>query len=423
MTPLRPLDGYVVAPDVAAEVVAPAYDVLTPQQRRSHAVAQPLSFLSVLPAEEADGAPTRAEEQAGGAQDGAEGQSGGDDLAAARQRLQDLVARGVFRPWPRPFLAVYRLADGNHVQTGLVGDLPVSAIRDGTVKPHERTRPARVAQLVRFLAEVGVASSPASLTFRADQDLRAALAHVTARAPHRELADPGGVRQALWIIEDPGEVAALAAASAGVGALYITDGHHRVAAADRYARRSGAGKDDPAACVLVVLFPHDELRVLGHDRAITGVGEDAAARLREAASGGGLDLRAATAAERPLGPGRVRVRHAAGSFEVAVPAGRRPGAPVSELAVAFLHDEVLPLLGIVDTRTDWRLTSVPRLDDGETLDELLRRGDADLTFEVPPPSIADLMEVADAGQTMPPKSTFFVPKVRSGLLLRFRKAG
>lgn len=395
---IRPLHGYVVAAEHAAEVCAPAYDALSPDERAAHVAANPRSFLSVLPeAEYTDAA----------------------RLTAAASRLDDLIAGGVFVRQPAPFLLVYRLHDGAHTQTGIVGDLPVTAIRSGHVRAHEYTRPDREAQIVRFLDAVGVASSPVCLAYRAEPTVDGLVADATTGPPRVALTTDDGLRQELWVIDDPGQIERLQGALAGIGDLYITDGHHRSAAALRFAEAVGADATDPAAQLLVVLFPHDQLRVIDYDRVVYGLAGHTPSGLRAVLSSQGFETRALDGPARPSGRGSFTLALADGWSEVAIPPGVRAGGPVAQLDVSILHDEVIgPMLGIEDARSDPRLHYVPGIHGPQVLSALVRRDGAG--FVPHPPSVAELMAVADAGQVMPPKSTYFAPKVRSGLVLRFR---
>lgn len=395
---LRPLEGYVVAPERAAEAVAPPYDALTPAQRATHVERHPASFLSVLPEEPDDAS-----------------------LADAAAALDRLVDDGVYRPEPGRFVGVYRLTEGGHEQTGIVADLAVSEIAAGRVHAHEHTHPDRVADLVRFLEVVGVSSSPVSLAHRPDPDVARTLAEATTAPPRIDLTDPDGVRQQLWIVDDDAAIAALLAAYHRVPELYITDGHHRIAAACEFAQLIG---DDagPAGATLAVCFPSDQLQVRDFGRAIRGLephGDPDA--VRAAIADRGLPVRPLPVPARPTTSGEVSVVLPDGWSTLQLPPDLRDERSTAErLDVALLHREVIaPVLGVEDPRRDRRMHYVPGTVGLEELGALVGELDG-VGFVLHPPSVAELMAVAEAGEVMPPKSTYFTPKPRSGLLLRFR---
>ena len=389
MTGLRPLQGYVVDPEHAAEVVSPAYDALTPTERAEHVADHPRSFLSVLP----DAALANDEE-----------------LAAARRRVEELIAQGVYAPRPGPFAAVYQLREGGQVQTGLVGGVPLEWGHAGRIRAHEATRPERVRQIVRFFDQVGVASSPVSLAFRGGEPLAAAMEDVTRGDPHLDI-DRAGVRQRLWVLDAPRD---LLAAAAGLERLYITDGHHRTAAA--LARRTASAGGHPP--LLAVLFPARELRLVDYHRivhqpAVTGPS------LIGALEAAGWQARALDGVAAPERPGRMVVLSDAGRWLVQLPADDADD-PVASLDVSRFQRAVLSeVLGIADVRSHDGIEFVPGDQGIGALAEAVTGTDA-LAFALHPPTMDELMAVADQGAVMPPKSTYFTPKVRSGLLLRFQ---
>ena len=389
MTPLAPIHGYVVAPAVADEVVAPPYDALTPEERNRHVETHPRSFLSVLPEAEYTTGPT---------------------LDAARARLHELITEGVFEPHPEPFVAIYRLIEGSHAQTGLVAAVPAEWGLAGRIRAHEATRPDRVEQLVMFLERVGVASSPVSLAFRDHTDLVDAIAVATRGEPDVSV-DDGDVAQHVWIVEEPGP---LLAAGSEVERLYITDGHHRTAAALAHTSEPG-GIEAP---LLSVLFPAEELRLVDYHRVL----EEPDVGLEELVA----TLRAADWEVEPLdgirAPRERRELVAVdreGAWVARIPERDVGDDPVGHLDVARFHDEILgAVLGVDDVRSHPGLRFIAGDKGIGALAEAVTGNEA-IGFALHPPAMDELMDVADAGAVMPPKSTYFTPKVRSGLFLRF----
>ncbi|MBW3658409.1 MAG: DUF1015 family protein [Actinobacteria bacterium] len=404
MTSLHPYRGWLVSPTAADRVVAPAYDSLSPAERGAVAAAQPDSFLNVMrsPEDQPPGAALDREEL----------------LAASRATLDRLLAEGAFDRSARPAYQVLRMRRGEHVQTGVVGTVPVDDIGP-VVRLHEETREDKEDDLVRHLEVVGVESSPVGLVHRGPSPVADLLARVTERAPDLTVTAEDGLEQQVWTVAAEDDTAAIERAFRDVPALYLTDGHHRAAAAVRYARRAGVQDGDaPPARLLVVVFPAAELRLEPYHRVVRGVGADRA------------DAVLAALAERftvtpVVVPGVPDPPDAAGAFLLHLAdrwhriRSAAPGAaadPVTALDVTVLQERILgPVLGIADPRTDERLEFVPGT---RGLEELVRRaGDDGAAFALAPTDVTELMAVADAGAVMPPKSTWFEPKLRSGMFL------
>jgi len=381
---LAPLRCLVVDQDAALDVISPAYDALTPPQRTEVARQRPRSWLNVTRS------PIRPDQRA-------------DDPAlirANRQALVELLGAGLFTE-VGPALFLYRLSTDDHHQTAIVGHLPLAAARDGRLLGHEGSQADRVMGLAANLAEVAVTSSPVTATWRQEA---APEAVARARAGARLVVDvtvPGDVRQEIWAVTDPSDIAALAA-SVSPPPLFIVDGHHRTAAAEHYraAHPARSPFDDE---LLVAALPSGELQVSSFHRLVR------------------LDDTAAAWWDRQRG--------AAGEAGPPVPAGRAVAvvgadgrwvqitlADGDELDVTLLHRQLLEAeLGLAPG--DPRLSYVPG---NFGLEELARRARADgaLGFALAPPAVGTVLDLAQAGRSMPPKATFFHPKVRSGVFVR-----
>lgn len=391
------LRGAVVDPALAPEVTTPPYDAMTvagrTQWRRDH----PDSWLHVLPVGDVDD----------------------HELArclTALERLRTLA----FHPVATPFVAVYQLVRDGISQTGFIADLDVRAFSDGLVHAHEQTRRTREEELARHLDVVRVHSSPVCLMHRRSPQLADVLAEVASRPPRLDLTDDPAmdaataspshpVTQRLWVVDDAATVATLLDAADQLTDLVVTDGHHRAAAASRVASLDADG----SAHVLVAIFPSDEVTVAAFDRVLSIDPAAHLARLREL-----VEVEPAGRPHRPTGPGRAVVATRDGWFDVALPVpdngDRRQSLDVVRLERLLAH-----AADIVDPRGDDRLSYSAGL--GTTpLEAIVADGDH-VGWALWPTSVEDVIAIATAGGTLPPKSTYVVPKARSGLLLIPRK--
>jgi uncharacterized protein (DUF1015 family) len=399
---LQPFRGSVVHPDRARRVVAPPYDALTPADRAALAATDPDSYLGALP-------------PGGPAVDG-------DALDAALHRCRDhlaaLVDAGRYVPLDGPAVGVLQLGAGPGRATAIVGDVPVDAFEDGRVRPHEQVGETRVHDLARYLEVVGVASSPVALAQRPDPEVSAATAAATSAPPDVAYRADDDVDVALWCVADPALQRRLCDAVAGAGVAYLADGHHRAAAAARYARDVGAGPDDAAGRVLSAVVPSDQLTVLAFHRRLDGVlptaddgGSGVAAAVDavlDRVRGAGI---AVTALESPGTPGRAhRVTLTADGrwWELDLARSARTDDVVESLDVRLVERDLIPLL------TDRAVSAVP-VPAPLGVDALVVPGAVGVALH--PPPVTAVLAVADAGRDLPPKTTYIAPKLRSGLLV------
>ncbi|MFA9443977.1 DUF1015 family protein [Egicoccus sp. AB-alg6-2] len=399
MAELLPFVGHVVAGGGAHAVVAPPYDALTPAQRTAMAAADPRSFLNVLPP---SGPEVEADLE--------------HTLRACRRNLDRLLGDGHFRPIADPALAVVAIGTGADRATAIVGDLEVGAFTatgEDRVLPHERVRPARVANLVRYLEVVGIASSPVALTHRPHPAVPAATAAATARPPDVAYRDEAGTDLALWLVDDADLQAELRAAVAAAGRLFVADGHHRAAAVA--AHRPGTGR------VLSAILPGDHLRILPFHRRIHGLGTPVPAeallqRLRDR----GLLLQPLDGASPPAVPGIVHLAIGGTWWAVDLRERRTGAGPVESLDARRAEREVLaPLLAAAeDPGTDTDPANDPRVVAVPAPQGLASLAAPDVVgVALAPPALEDVLAVAEAGEVMPPKTTYVLPKLRSGLLV------
>ncbi len=408
----RPFDAYLPRPDLASQVVSLPYDSLPTNGTLRQDEDSQFGFLNLIRSEVDHPALT--------------GEGRRALLGAAAARLRTIIGEGLYEHHPAPVFFVCRLSQGGHSQTGVIADVPLVAYDAGKIKVHELTRKGQEDRLVEYMQLVRANFLPLFLVHRPLPAIDAARAASTAGAPAVDVDAGDGLRITVWVVDDPAAVRSWEEALAGLGHAYVADGHHRAAAASRFAAAQraafpDAGEDEPWQRVLAVLFQSDQLRIHAYHRCLADLGDhDAGSFLAELGARFPLQPLAGAAGEaaRPRRRGEVAVHVGTGWWMLTLPPAllQRPG--VAGLDVTVLHDEVLaPLAGVTDARTDPRLEFVPGTLGMEELERLRHRGWA-AAFALHPVSVDELLDVADRHETMPPKSTWFAPKLRSGLVVR-----
>jgi uncharacterized protein (DUF1015 family) len=409
MARLQPFRAWRPRAEYAAQVASPPYDVLSSDEAREMAAGNPLSFLHVGKPE-IDLPP------------GTEVYSSAV-YAKGADNLRRLIADGVLEREPAPALYLYRQRMGDHVQTGVVAGASVDEYEADLIKKHEHTRPVKEDDRTRHIDALDAQSGPVFLTYKARPEIDALVARLTDAPPAYDFVAPDGIQHVVWVVAEPAERDRLLQAFAAVPELYVADGHHRSAAATRVraARRDANPAhrgDEPYNYFLAVIFPHDQMQILDYNRVVRDLhGRQAAAFLDEASRR--FELTEVASGK----PGR---RHCFGMYlggrwyRLTAKAGSFPADdPVQSLDVAILQENLLgPVLGIGDPRKDERIDFVGGIRGLGELERLVDSGKFAVAFAVHPTSIEQLFAVADVGQVMPPKSTWFEPKLRDGLIVR-----
>ena len=399
---IRPFSALRPTPQLAAEVVAPPYDVVSFDEARALAQGKPWSFLHIS-RPEIDLPP------------GTDPYSG-PVYAKARENLDRMRERGILERDPAPHFYAYRMVMDGHVQTGLVGAASIAAYDQGRIRRHELTRPGKEDDRVRQIEALNAQTGPVLLAYPDCSEVDELLNDAAKAPPEIDVTASGGVRHMLWTIADETAIRRFAAAFEAMAALYIGDGHHRSAAASRVAASRGTSARDGFLCVA---FPQREMRILPYNRLVRDLkGMDRSEFLRRVSASFRVALSAKPVSPERQGvfglylPGqwyRLEIDQAA----ISTIAG---GNPVASLDVSLLADKLLdPILGIIDPRTDPRIDFVGGI---RGLEELERRVESGMAaaLSMHPTSMHELMEVADAGHIMPPKSTWFEPKLADGLV-------
>lgn len=337
--------------------------------------------------------------------------------ARAKANFDKLIAAGTLVRDDHPCLYVYRQEIDGHQQTGVAALCHAGDYEDGLIKRHEKTRKDKEDDRTRLTATLSANPGPVFLTYRDMPRINAAVAAVTVKEPLFRFKAPDGVRHTVWRVDEP---AALVEAFKPVVCAYIADGHHRAASAARVARErrennsKHTGNED-YSWFLNVLFPASQLRILPYNRLVADLhGHTPAALLQQLGQIGQLS---AHAPATPTGPGQVSV-FLDGKWYGLTLSAAADADPVSRLDVSVLQDRVLaPLLGIDDPRTNTRIDFVGGIRGTGYLEDAVKSGRAAIAFSLFPVTINQLLDIADAGQIMPPKSTWFEPKLRSGLFM------
>jgi len=409
MAKLTPFRALRPAPALAARVSSVPYDVVSTDEARELAADEPLSFLRV----------TRSE---------LELEAGADPYddavyRRARANLMRLKRDRALLTEPEPSLYLYRLTMGEHIQTGVAGAFSVDEYENDRIRKHEKTRREKEDDRTRHIVTLRAQTGIVFLTYRASAAIDAAVSNAVAAQPLYDFVAPGGVRHEVWKASDRVREALVAGFDA-LPDLYIADGHHRAASAWRAANELSAGTADfpaePGAgdprTFLAVAFPDDQVRILPYHRVVRDLaGRSRAELLAELES----RFRFVDAPPQPERRGCVGLYLGDRWRTFVLPEAPAGASAVDRLDCELLSMHVLqPLLDVGDLRTDKRIDFVGGIRGTAELERLVDSGRAAVAFALHPVEAADLFAVSDAGQIMPPKSTWFEPKLRDGLLVQ-----
>jgi len=399
MALLRPFRALRPSRDNAVRVAAPPYDVINTSEARELARGNADSYLHISRPEI----------------DLPEGTDEHSDAVYAKgaENLADFQRRGVLRADDQPRFYVYAQKMGSHRQVGLVACASVAEYDADVIRKHEKTRQDKEDDRTRHIDVLGAHDEPVFLTYRAVTAVDDAVREVTGGSPEVDMTTSDGVEHRLWVAP-PAVGHRIQDLFHKIPALYVADGHHRSAAASRVhaSRRGKPGEHD---AFLAVVFPHNQMQILAYNRLIRDTRRRSAAEL-EAALRGVLDLIPAKRPEpsEPLAFGVLlggrwwTARVGPGSYD--------QSHPVASLDCSILQDQVLaPIFGIVDPRRDANVDFVGGIRGAKELERRVAEEGWDVAFHLFPTRIEQLLSVSDAGLLMPPKSTWFEPKLRSGL--------
>ncbi len=403
MLKIRSFQGLRPSADLVADVACVPYDVIDSQEAAALAAGNPSSLLHVDRAE-IDCPP-------------------GTDIhsdavyAKAVENFQKLQKDGVLERESTPCIYLYELTMGTHTQTGIAAVCNIEDYENDLIKKHEKTRKDKEDDRTRLVGDLRANTGPIFLTYRDDAQIDALVDSARKETPLFDFVAPDGISHKVWRIEG-GE--AFTSAFAKIPCSYVADGHHRTASAARVGKElreknpSHSGSED-YNWFLAVLFPATQLKILPYNRIVADLNgrsqEEFLAAVKEKFAV------SENASDSPDAPGKISMFLGGKWYGLQIP-DQSHADPVSRLDVSVLQNEILaPLLGIDDPRTSQRIDFVGGIRGTKELVQRVENGRGAIAFSMFPTTVDQLMDIADAGQIMPPKSTWFEPKLRSGLFI------
>lgn len=400
MSQVRPFKAWRAPAEFAPDVIAPPYDVMSEDEAREIVRANPRSFVRVSRPEAVmpPGADSHAPEA----------------YATARREYEALKAQGLIIQESSESYYLYGQKMGDHFQVGLVACFSTEEYDQGLIKRHEFTRPDKERDRIQHIEATNGQTGMVFLAYRDDEALNGIIAGATQRDPVFHVTTEDKVEHTLWRIDSSEELEAVTAAAAALPAVYVADGHHRSAAASliHKAREAQPGRH---GWFVACLFPASSLDILAYNRAV----KDLNGHSPEALIAG------VRAAGYHVGPTELRAPNRAGTATMYIDkqwylltAKDVPTDPVAQLDVSMLQDRVLgPLLNIDNPRTNKRIDFIGGIRGWQELERLVHAGSHSVAFHMFPTQMSQLLNVADAGQVMPPKSTWFEPKLRDAVAM------
>jgi uncharacterized protein (DUF1015 family) len=402
---IRSFTGLRPRSEDAAAIAAPPYDVLSSEEAREIAASKPLSFLHISKAE-IDLSP-EIDHYAPAV------------YAKSAENLQRLIDSGALVRDTSPCFYAYRLVMGGHVQTGLVAAASVADYDSNRIRKHEFTRPDKEDDRVRQIEALNAQTGPVLLAHPDSVEAERLIAQATTATPVADVTADDGIRHTVWKIDDADTVSRISTVFNAMPNLYIADGHHRSAAASRVAaaRRGKNNSPDSAEFFLSVIFPARQMRIMDYNRVVRDL-NGLSVEAFVAAVGQRYVVTPSASAVKPEKTGVCGMYLAGQWYHLAVLPELVPQEnPVRRLDVSVLSEQILaPLLGIADLRRDKRIDFVGGIRGLAELERRVNSGEMAVAFAMHPTQMAELMSVADAGEVMPPKSTWFEPKLADGLV-------
>jgi uncharacterized protein (DUF1015 family) len=405
---VRPFAALRPVPDLAQEVVAPPYDVVNTAEALALAEDKPWSFLHISKPE-IDLPP-------------------GTDVfsdevyAKAAENINRMINEGILKRDAEDYYYIYRVQMGNHIQTGIVGAGSVEAYEANLIRRHEFTRPDKETDRVRQIDAVNAQTGPVFTTHKPNDLLQEVIGRTVAGAADYHVIGEGKVEHTLWVVTDAADIAKITKGFDSLGVIYIADGHHRSAAASRVAAARNEAKANPTGnephnTFLIVSFPEAEVKIYDYNRVVKDLNGLSEAELLEKI-GAAFNVVEQEEAAKPEARNSFGMYIAGKWYALSIkdPAPEQ-GSPVDKLDISILTARLLePILGIGDPRVDPRIDFIGGIRGMAELEKRVNSGDWAVAFALFATSMDDLMSVADAEEVMPPKSTWFEPKLADGMV-------
>jgi len=398
---LRPQNTYIDG------VIAPPYDVLNTQEAIARSEAKPWSFLHIsrpeidLPPNTDPYSP--------------------QVYAKGVENLQKMLDAGVLAQDSTENYYLYQLVMGDHIQTGLVAAASVEAYDKGQIRRHELTRPDKEDDRVRQIDALNAQTGPVLLAYKQDADLQALIDVLIQSKPDADVVADDQIRHRLWVVSDKINIDKISHLINKMACLYIADGHHRSAAASRVAKQRREQNPQHSGnesynYFLSVMFPDVQMKILSYNRVVKDLnGLDEQTFLEKVCEV--FKLQSSETAFQPTKRTEIGMYCNGKWYQLEIPFSLIPNDPVKSLDVSILSDQILdPILGIKDVRRDKRIDFVGGIRGLNELEKRVNSGEMAVAFAMFPTSLGELMSVADVDQIMPPKSTWFEPKLADGLV-------
>lgn len=409
MATVRPFEGLRPTAKYASNVASPPYDVLSSSEARAEAGGNPFSFLHVGKSEidlpiEIDIHDDRVYQK-------------------AKESLDKMIADRVLQQDGDPCFYVYSQTMGNHTQAGIVGCVSVEEYKNNIVRKHELTRPDKELDRTKHILVTRAQTGPILMAYRAKAEIDHVVASAQSAMPEYDFRASDGIQHKLWVIREKSTVSLIEKEFNEVEYLYIADGHHRSAAACRAADESAkanprhTGKEE-YNYFLAVMFPHSQLKILEYNRVVKDLngntGSDFLKKLER-----DFDLTPSASAVQPKRKGEFGLYMSGTWYLLSAKHHHLTSSdPIARLDVSILQNTLLaPVLGIDDPRTNKRIDFIGGIRGVKELEKRVNSGEIAVAFSLYPTSIEELLAIADAGKIMPPKSTWFEPKLRDGVVV------
>lgn len=410
MANIKPFKGLRPVKKYASKIASPPYDVISSKEARKYVKNNPISFLHVVKPEI----------------DLPENTDLYSDTVyqKGKENLNMLIEKGYLKRDENPSFYIYRQKMGNHVQTGVVAAASCEEYKKNIIKKHELTREDKEIDRAKHIETLNANTGPVFLTYRAKKQIDDVIEKLTDRKPEYDFTSEDGIQHTLFVISDPDEVSLIIDNFKEISTLYIADGHHRSAAAVRVMEKMKKAdkKYSPEKeynYFLSVIFPHNQMYVMDYNRVVKDLNGNNEAEFLEKLSK--IFQISEFSENRPYKPerkGEFGMYLDDKWYRLIIKNEYITDDPVESLDVSILQNNVLsPILGIENPRKDKKIDFIGGIRGLGELERLVNSKEYKVAFALYPTSLDDLLSVADAGKIMPPKSTWFEPKLRSGLVI------